>query len=174
MRRANVFVLGLIALAAGCGYHAVGSGTHIPEGVHTMAVPIFENRTQAPRIELRMTQAVVRELSARTKLQIDAEANPSADATLKGTILTETVNPLTYSATGTNTITSSYVVTVTAKVVLTDAHNRVLFENDNYSFREVYESSQQLASFIQEDTPALQRLSREFAAALVSDMLESF
>jgi hypothetical protein len=65
------------------------------------------------------------------------------------------------------------VITVTAKVVLADAHGRVLFENDNYTFREVYQSTQQLSSFIQEDTPALERLSKEFAAALVSDMLES-
>jgi outer membrane lipopolysaccharide assembly protein LptE/RlpB len=162
-----------VVFLAGCGYHPVGAASHIPAGIHTIAVPIFENRTQLPRLELWMTEAVLQDLSARTQLQILPEANSAADATLRGSILTETVTPLTYSSNATTTTTSSYVITVTAKVVLTDAHDRVLFENDNYSFREVYQSTQQLSSFIQEDTPALQRLSKEFAAALVSDMLES-
>lgn len=120
-----------------------------------------------------MTEAVLQSLSARTQLQVIPEANSAADATLRGSILTETVTPLTYSSNATTTTTSSYVITVTAKVVLTDAHGQVLFEKDNYIFREVYQSTQQLSSFIQEDTPAMQRLAKEFAAALVSDMLES-
>ena len=173
MRILRVSLAGLLALS-GCGYHPVGTATHIPDSVHTLAVPVFENRTQLPRLELWMTQAVVHDLSARTKLQIEPQADAAADATLKCSILTETVNPLTYSSNATTTTTSSYVITVTARVVLTDAHAHVLYENDNYSFREVYESTQQLASFIQEDSPALQRLSKEFAAAVVSDMLESF
>jgi outer membrane lipopolysaccharide assembly protein LptE/RlpB len=158
---------------AGCGYHPVGSATHIPEGVHSVAVPIFENRTSVPRLELFMTEAVLHDLSARTQLQIVQQSGGPADATLRGSILTETVTPLTYSSNATTTTTSSYVITVSAKVVLSDAHGRVLFENDNYTFREVYQSTQQLSSFIQEDTPALERLAKEFAAALVSDMLES-
>ena len=165
-------ILPLLSLV-GCGYHPIGSATHIPASVHSVAVPIFENRTSVPRLELYMTEAVLHDLSARTQLQIEQQANASADATLRGSILTETVTPLTYSSNATTTTTSSYVITVTAKVVLADAHGRVLFENDNYTFREVYQSTQQLSSFIQEDTPALERLSKEFAAALVSDMLES-
>ena len=173
LSRTIAFLLPAVLLVAGCGYHPVGSATHIPESVHSVAVPIFENRTQVPRLELYLTDAVLRDLSARTQLQIMQQANAPADATLRGSILTETVTPLTYSSNATTTITSSYVITVSAKVVLSDAHGRVLFENDNYTFREVYQSTQQLSSFIQEDTPALQRLSKEFADALVSDMLES-
>jgi hypothetical protein len=93
---------------------------------------------------------------------------------LKGVILTETALPLTYTSNPTTTTTSSYVITVTAKVTLTDTHGHVLFEDDNYSFREVYESTEQLASFIEEDSPALRRLSKDFAKSVVSDMLESF
>jgi outer membrane lipopolysaccharide assembly protein LptE/RlpB len=163
-----------LSCLGGCGYHAVGTGSHIPEGIHTLAVPMFQNNTQLPRLELWMTQDVAHTLAARTQLQVIAHADAAADATLKGTILTETVTPLTYSSNSTTTTTSSYTVTVTAKVVLADSHGRVLYENDNYTFREVYESTQQLSSFIQEDSPALQRLSKQFASAVVSDMLESF
>lgn len=173
MRFGRTILLALLGLA-GCGYHTVGSASHIPSNVHTVAVPIFENHTQLPRLELWMTQAVTRELTARTALQVFPKSDSQADATLKVIILTETATPLTYSSNTTSTTTSSYVITVTAKMTLTDAHGRVLYENDNYSFRQMYESTEQLSSFIEEDSPALQRLSKDFAQAAVSDMLESF
>jgi outer membrane lipopolysaccharide assembly protein LptE/RlpB len=163
---------------AGCGYHAVGNGpgaaAHIPAGVHTIAVPFFENKTQVAYLETRMTQQVVRELALRTRLEINPKNDPEADATLKGTILTQSVVPLTYTSSATTTTTSSYVITVTAKVVLTDHQGHVLFENDNYTFRQMYESTEQLSSFIEEDSPAMQRLAKDFAQSLVGDMLESF
>ncbi len=31
----------LLLLATGCGYHTLGSAAHIPEDVHTIAVPFF-------------------------------------------------------------------------------------------------------------------------------------
>jgi hypothetical protein len=60
------------------------------------------------------------------------------------------------------------------KVTLADRSGRVLFENPNYSFREQYQVSREVTSFFQEETPALQRLSRDFARTLVSDILEAF
>ena len=55
-----------------------------------------------------------------------------------------------------------------------DRDKRVLYENKTYSFRQQYQTTQDLVSFIQEDPAAVQRLSRDFAQGLVSDILESF
>ena len=66
------------------------------------------------------------------------------------------------------------LVTVSMKVVLTDRQGKVLFENPAYLFREQYEVSRELSSFFQEDSPALERLSRDFARTLVSNVLEGF
>src|SRR5712691_6480528 len=63
---------------------------------------------------------------------------------------------------------------VTARVTLTDRQGKVLYENPSYLFREEYEVSRELSSFFEEDSPALQRLSREFARTLVSSVLEGF
>jgi hypothetical protein len=65
-------------------------------------------------------------------------------------------------------------VTINANVVLTDRDNRVLYRHMNYVFHEQYETTSDLVSFIEEDSPAVQRLSRDFAQALVGDILESF
>ena len=132
----------------GCGYHQAGSATHIPANVRTLAVPIFATHAQAYHTEMAFTQATIRELNTRTKYQI-INTDADADATLHGTILTQTIAPLTYDATTGES--SSYLVTITAKVVLTAHDGHVLYRNDSILYREQYQSTQDLSGFIQED-----------------------
>jgi outer membrane lipopolysaccharide assembly protein LptE/RlpB len=175
----------LVALAlpcvSGCGYHTLGSAAHLPDTVHTLAVPIFKNKTQSYHTEVAMTQAVIREFADRTRLSVAAEAGDGADATVEGTIISESVQPLTYRTqttdvvTGqTTSVTSSFLVTINVNVLVTDRDHRVLYRHTNYVFHEQFETTADLTSFIEEDSPAVQRLSRDFAQALVSDILESF
>jgi len=161
--------LGLASL--GCGYHIAGHAAQLPEIVKTIAVPGFINQTQTYRVEQTLTAAVIREFVTRTHYHI-ANDGSDADATLRGTILSTYTAPLTYdSQTGR---AASVLVTVSMKVSLTDRQGKVLFENPSYVFREQYEVSRELSSFFEEDSPALQRLSRDFARTLVSNVLEGF
>jgi outer membrane lipopolysaccharide assembly protein LptE/RlpB len=170
MPRALTFLL--LAVLTGCGYHQAGSAAHLPANVRTLSVPVFATKVQAYRTEMAFTQAVVREFNTRTKYRVSTSDTEEADATLHGTILSETIAPLTYDATTSQS--SSYLVTVTAKAVLTGHDGRVLYENDAITFREQYQSTQDLSGFIQEGSPAITRMSRDFAQTLVSDILESF
>jgi len=167
-----VFAMAVSLFINGCGYHAAGSATHIPAGVRTISVPVFTTHAQAYRTEMLFTQAVVRELNTRTKYRIETDRAMDADAVLSGTILTQSAVPLTYDSTTGQT--SSYLITITVKVVLTSQDGRVLYRNDALSFREQYQSTQDLSGFIREDQPAVQRLARDFAQTVVGDMLESF
>jgi outer membrane lipopolysaccharide assembly protein LptE/RlpB len=168
----RLFILSLVICLTGCGYHQAGSATHIPANVRTLAVPIFATKAQAFHTEMAFTQATIRELNTRTKYVILNNDNPDADATLHGTILSQTVAPLTYDASSGQT--SSYLVTITARVILTARDGHVLYQNDAIVFREQYQSTQDLSGFIQEDSPAVRRVARDFAQGVVSDMLESF
>lgn len=170
--RLRTLTLFLLLPLAGCGYHTVGSATHIPGNVSTLAVPIFATRAQAFHTEMAFTQATIRELNTRTKYRILNTDSTDADATLHGTILSQAVAPLTYDATSGES--SSYLVTITAKVLLTAHDGHVLYRNDAIIFHEQYQSTQDLNGFIQEDPAAVRRVARDFAQALVSDMLESF
>jgi Lipopolysaccharide-assembly len=181
--RGSLVLLVAFALPAvsGCGYHTLGSSAHLPDTVHTLAVPIFKNKTQFYHTEVPMTQAVVHEFTDRTRLGVTADSADGADATVHGTILSESVQPLTYRtetttaiAGQTTSVTSSFLVTINVNVLVTDRDNRVLYQHNNYVFHEQFETTSDLASFIEEDSPAVQRLSRDFAQALVSDILESF
>ncbi len=159
-------------LLTGCGYHIAGSATHIPGNVRSISVPVFTTHSQAYHTEMALTQAVVRELDTRTRYRVLASGAADADAVLNGTILTQTSVPLTYDSTSGET--SSYLVTITVKVVLTARDGRVLYQNDALAYREQYQSTQDLNGFLREDPAAVNRLARSFAHAVVDDMLESF
>ena len=170
--RLRLLTLLVATTLTGCGYHQAGSATHIPASVRTLAVPIFATNAQAYHTEMAFTQATIRELNTRTKYRVLNSDSDSADATLHGTILTQTVTPLTYDAsTGQS---SSYLVSITAKVVLTAHDGTILYRNDSLLYREQYQSTQDLNGFIQEDGYAVRRVARDFAHTIVSDMLESF
>jgi outer membrane lipopolysaccharide assembly protein LptE/RlpB len=164
-------VLVLLSLS-GCGYHTLGAATHLPPDAKTLAVPVFATRTDASGAEQALTEAVIREFTTRTRFRVTPDAGDDADAVLHGTILKQTTTPLTYNAATQQS--SSFVITIVASVTLTARDGRILYENKNYAFREQYQSSTNLPTFIQEDPAAIQRLSREFARQLVADVLEGF
>src|SRR5579875_1110205 len=164
-------VMVCLVMLGGCGYHTVGAAAHLPQTVHTLAVPVFKNDTQSYHTEVLFTQAVIKELSSRTSYRLIAGHSAKADATLEGTITSFRVTPLTYnSRTGQS---SSFLITIGARVKVVDRDGRLLYQNSTYRFRQQYETTQDLVTFIQEDEPAEQRLERDFAQSVVSDILES-
>jgi outer membrane lipopolysaccharide assembly protein LptE/RlpB len=171
LRRFLVVAFSLpLAALVGCGYHAVGAATHLPPDAHTLAVPMFATHTEAYHTEAALTDAVIREFAARSRMRVTPTNNADADVVLHGTILSESVAPLTY-----NTATqqsSSFQITLVISVVLQDREGKVLYENKNYVFRGQYQSTTDLPTFLDESPAAVERMSREFARALVADVLE--
>jgi len=156
----------------GCGYHTLGAATHLPPDIKTLSVPVFATRTEASGTEQALTEAVIREFAARTRFRVTSDSGDDSDAVLHGTILKQTTTPLTYNAATQQS--SSFVITIVATVTLTAHDGRILYQNNNYVFREQYQSSTNLPTFIQEDPAAIQRLSSQFARQLVADVLEGF
>lgn len=161
-----------VVCATGCGYRIAGRTNSLPPTIQTIAVPPFLNRTANYRIEDRLTDAVVHEFLARTSYHIVPKPE-AADAVLRGEVDTvtnaaEVFDPASGRAT-------TILVTVIMKVRLEDrATGNVLYRNDNFVFREPYEISTDVKSFFEEESPALDRLSRDFAARVVADVLEQF
>ncbi len=160
-----------LALSA-CGYHVAGKGTTLPTDLHTLAIPMFGNATQVYHVEQDLTAAVVREFITRTHYHVINREDRSADATLHATVLSAFVAPLSFD-TRTNRV-ATVLVQVGIHVTLTDKKGKVLYDNPGYLFRQQYQESSSLSEFFQEESPALQRLSRDFARALVSDVLETY
>ncbi|HEV7968453.1 MAG TPA: LPS assembly lipoprotein LptE [Candidatus Acidoferrales bacterium] len=168
-----------------CGYHVGGTASELPPGLKVIAVPALKNDTTSYRIEQRMTDAVVHEFIARTKYRI-VSSEDSADAVLRGEIVSFEAIPVVFDTTTPSSTTVPTVNNTTARAttMLVSVHmkvslqerdtNKVLYKNDNYVFREPYEISTDPSKFFDEQAPALERMSRDFAARLVSDVLENF
>ncbi len=173
MRRIFIafFALALPVLS-GCGYHTLGAATNLPPGVKTLAVPVFATKTDINGTETAMTSAVISEFSARTNFHIVPANDPGADAVLDGTILQESIMPLTYNSSTQQS--SSFLITVVAAVTLKERDGKILYQNNKYVYREQYQSTTDLPTFLQEDPAAVARLSRAFASELVADVLEGF
>jgi hypothetical protein len=168
---AILWLFGAVLAASGCGYRVVGRVNTLPEGARTIAIPAFTNRTTQYRIEQILTQAVVHEFVARTKYRVVPETD-GADLVLQGEVTNLGGGAVLFDPTTGRATT--VLVTVNLRIALQDRAGKVLFSNNNFVFREPYEISVDIPSFFQEEGPALDRMSRDFAAQVVSDILENF
>ena len=178
----------LALFQSACGYHVGGTASRLPPGLKVIAVPALKNDTSRYRIEQSMTEAVVHEFIARTKYRI-VSSEDSADAVLHGEITSFEAIPAVFDTTPNSTPNSTTVpavntTTARATTMLVSVHikvsleeresKKVLYKNDDYLFREPYEISTDPSKFFDEQGPALERMSRDFAGRLVSDVLENF
>ena len=170
--RRAVLISAFCFLICSCGYHVAGQGARIPPDVKTIAVPAFENQSSRYRIEQLLSAAVTREFLERTKFRIVSDP-AGADAVLKGTVKDVRAGVVTFDLQTGRAATLQ--IEVTAAVALLDLHtHKTIFANNNYIFREEYQVSQTTSELFEEDQPALERLSRDLARTLVTEILENF
>ncbi len=158
---------------ASCGYRkSPGKSAHLFSEWKTIAVPAFANDTTRYRVEQRVTQAVIREFISRTKFRIIQ--NPeSADAVLHGEVLSIDTSPVLFN--GTTGEVTTMLVTVTVKVQLVDNETqKAVYKNDASDLRNQHQISSDVQSFFEEQDPALERMTRDFAAQIVSNVMENF
>ena len=150
----------------------VGSADLLPERIRTIAVPAFSNVTSEFKIEQHLTQAVVRELLARTRYEVVSD-EAAADATLVGTVMLfdaipQNFDPLTGRATSVTTVTRVHVS------LLDRQDGTELYSNPDMSHRETYEVSADPETYVNERDAAMLRASRTLASTLVSAVLSGF
>jgi len=167
----GVVVVALAAASSGCGYKLAGTGTFLPKNIKTIAVAPFENRTGRPEIELRVTEAVARELSRHggTKIVTD---KTKADAYLEGAVTDFRTTPVQFNSEGRATRLET---TVVLRASLRDlASGEILWSQANLLFRDQYEVQQEEANYFDLETTALEGLARGAAQTLVSSITEGF
>jgi hypothetical protein len=165
---AKAFPVLCFLMLTSCGYRIAGKKLDAGKGL-TIAVPTFTNRTTAYRIEQHISEAVRQELIRRTRFEVEPASN--GDLVVTGEVKAINLSPVIFDPQGRG---SSYMVIVDLKVNVIDKRtNKVVFQNDNWTFREVFELAENSAEYVPEDSAALDRLSKRFAAALVDSMLHA-
>ena len=85
-------VIAISFLLTGClGYHVGSVKPNVLRDIHAIAVPTFENKTLLPRIEVLITNTVIKQLQQDGTYRIANENN--ADAILKAEITEITRSP---------------------------------------------------------------------------------
>ena len=162
------FIIVVCLLANGCGYRLANK--QLNEGnCRTIAVPTFTNRTTAYRIEQRLTEEVRHELIRRTRFKVVPES--TGDVVLTGEVLSYAAVPILFNQQGRG---SAYSILVDLSVRVSDTQTgKVLFQNERWTFRDVFELAQSSSDFVPEDTAAVERLARRFASSLVASVMHA-
>ena len=172
MKKRLLLTLAAASLSFGCGYHVANRTDALPKNIHVIAVPALENATTSYRIEQKLTAATVHEFLATTPYKITSEPG-SADAVLRGKVLTLEAVPLLFDTR--SGAATTMLVTVRCEVTLTQTDTqKVLFHTDKFIFRSEYEISTDVKSFFEEQDPAIDRLAKDFAQRLVASVTENF
>jgi len=166
--RKVILILIAALMISGCGYRLSGTGAFLPEHVRTILIRNFENQTSRYQAEQFVTFAVRDEFIRRSRLKM-VEATEQADAVLEGKIISFAVTPVSYS----ESAADKFQVSILLEIRLMDLkQGRVLFENKRLRYVDSYEIDS--ADFFSMETESLQRISKAFAASVVSTILEDF
>lgn len=180
-RRAGVWLSGtaLLALAvssSGCGYTLAGHGTFLPAYIKRIGIPTFTNNSTVFNVEQTLTPKVRAEFIGRGKYTIVPDST-GVDALLTGEVTSITLVPAAFN---TQQQATRYALTLTAKVQFKDmTTNKILWQNPSMQYREEFDVSTSSSTldptaFFGQNQNALDRMTSEFARALVSAILEAF
>ena len=168
-----LLLAGLFVFASGFrGCYKPVTKSGLPEHVHTVAVPAFQNQALRYKVESRFTEAVMNEIIRRGKGRTVRSDPKGVDAVVDGTIKSFAFYGVLLDSRGRARI---FEVTIPAAVTVRDqVTNRVLYDNQDYVFRGEFEFTDDPRTFFNEEDPAVQRLARSFAESLVSTLINGF
>jgi hypothetical protein len=141
--------------------------------VQSLGIPTFRNLTPQYKIEQLITRAVLKEFSTRTRATVNSSSS-GVDMVLEGEIRNVSSSPVTFGTQteGSQTTGSAFLVTVQMSVKLKRLRDSaVIWQNDDFLYRERYVLNSSVRDFFFEENPALERLAKSFAARLASEIL---
>jgi len=140
----------------------------LPKNIKVVAVPAFQFEAKGLRfrVESRFAEAVSREIIRRGNgLKVQGE-RAGADAVLEGTIRDFSFSGVLLDSSGRARV---YEVTIVTAVTIRDLReNKILYDNQNFIFRDSFEFTSDPRSFFNEEDPAVERMAKAFAEAAVS------
>ena len=166
-------VLGILPVNSACGYKVRSSVGTLPSEAKSLGIPTFRNLTTQYKIEQLISRAVIREFSTRTLAKVDSSST-GVDMVLLGEIRNVSSGPVTFGTRteDSQTTGSAFLVTVQLSVKLVRlSDSSIIWQNEDFLFRERYSINSDVRDFFSEENPALERLAKNFAADLANAVL---
>lgn len=124
-----------LAVIPGCGYTV--ANTTLSNDYRTIAVPAFKNETFEQEIQIRVSNALVRELEADGRFRI-VDSPASADLVLAGAITSFDARAISFS---TDDNIGQFKITLTARAALEDTRTgKIIWEQDALQGTDFYET----------------------------------
>ncbi|MFN0123323.1 MAG: LPS assembly lipoprotein LptE [Blastocatellia bacterium] len=160
-----------VASLAEC-YKTAGRGDALPAHIKTLAIPAFKNQALRFKVEQRFTAAMIDETIRRARSLRVVSDTTGADAVMEGAIKSFTYRGAVLDDFGR---VRFFEFTVIASVTVRDlTKNKILYDNQSFTFRETYEVSGDPQTFFNEEGPAVDRMARDFAKSVLTTILEGF
>lgn len=163
--------------AAACGYSLAGRGSFLPDYIRTLGIPVFLNRTPYLTVEQLFTEKVRVEFQGRGRYAVQP-GEAGADGIVRGEINGISAAPVGFTA---QQLATRYRFTIIVSVKFDDTkQKKTLWENPGLTFSDEYDLSSRsslgsdVASFLEQERAAIDRLSSDFAKSIVSAILEAF
>ena len=140
----------------------------LPKNIRKIAVPAFQTEARGLRYRVgsRFTDAVSREIIRRGNGLRVQGSTEGADAVVEGTIRDFSFAGVLLDKAGRARV---YEVTIVSAVTIRDLkEDKILYDNQNFIFRDSFEFSEDPRSFFNEEDPAVERIAHAFSEAVVS------
>jgi len=166
--KALLATLFCFALGGCLGYHVGRVKSYYLPDVHSVAVPTFKNHTLVPRIEVLVTDTVIKQLQQDGTFQITNGDN--ADATLSGEIYRITRAPAR-SVRGNVLATTEFSLALVVKYSLTGRDGKQLVPSNDVVGTTTFFVSSDVTS---DERQALPLATEDLATRLVSQVSEGW
>ena len=166
--RAILLIFGLLAVSGFTECYKPVTNSGLPKNVKKIAVPAFQTEARGLRYRVgsRFTEAVSREIIRRGNGLKVQGSTQGADAVVEGTIRDFSFSGVLLDREGRARV---YEVTIISAVTIRDLReNKILYDNQNFIFRDSFEFSEDPRSFFNEEDPAVERIARAFSESVVS------
>jgi len=170
MKLIRLFAL-LITLVFAAGFtecYRPVTNSGLPKHIKKIAVPAFQTEARGLRYRVgsRFTSAVTREIIRRGNGLIVQGSTTGADAVVEGTIRDFSFSGVLLDREGRARV---YEITIISAVTVRDLkEDKILYDNQNFTFRDSFEFSEDPRSFFNEEDPAVERIARAFSESVVS------
>ncbi len=166
-------VLVLIAIMTACGYRLTPVSGIVPEYARTIAIPVFQNKTNEPYVDTMLTRATVDEFLADGRLKVVVPDD--ADLILRCRIIKFDMTPTAYTV---NSYVQTYNLGITLGLTLEDVKTRKILlteENLNLTFISSYPVTLgDISATKMAKESAMRNASKDIASTIRSRVLEGF
>ena len=159
----------IIALSfSACGYRFAGSG-NLPEGIQTIAIDIFKNRTTETGLENTITNDLIYEFTRKGRSV--QKNSKKADAVLTGVIVSERITTISRQA---QQSPLARRVEITVNLKLTGSDGGVKWSASNVSAFEDYDVAADRQVTDINKRKAIENLSKKLSEKVYSRLTDNF